>query len=48
MGVAGPRQEEQAAVGPDFKARPDALVDELNGDKRPERLTELMRLIQTR
>ncbi len=34
--------------GPDFKTRPDARVDELNGDKRPERLTELMRRIQTR
>ncbi len=29
--------------GPVFTSQPDALVAELNGEKRPERLTELLK-----
>ena len=34
--------------GPVFAAHPAALVDELNGEKRPDRLTELLRAADTR
>jgi hypothetical protein len=34
--------------GPVFAAHPAAVIDELNGHKRPERLTELMRASETR
>ena len=34
--------------GPVFAAHPASIIDELNGDKRPARLTELMRASDTR